>query len=222
MEDFVLAGGVLLAIIGPLLLVPITWLLHRYVLRPIVKRARVSLVLSLAIVAIAVTMSYVPGKLEFDRLCMAHATPSITQRVHVDGFFHDHLHPYEARALLQDGPFRYVEVSDMYEEGKYLRYTRAGDGTITEEIIPQITSVYAVSDTTSELSYGITLQEKRVSVRANGRQLARAAQVVYQGGPLALLLGVYAMSSCPDITTPRGSKNFDTFYSLERRVLGGG
>ena len=46
-----------------------------------------------------------------------------------------------------------------------------------------------------------------------------AADVNYRGGPLSLLLGVYAMSSCPDIRSEEGSRDFGTFYDLETIVL---
>ncbi|MEE9253826.1 MAG: hypothetical protein V3U43_02740 [Pseudomonadales bacterium] len=221
MGDLLIGMGVLLAIIGPLLLIPITWLLHRFILRPVLKRAKVSLLLSLAIVVVAMVLSYVPGKLEFDRLCAEHEIPAIAQRIKVDGFYRTRLYPYEARPFLEDGTFQYVEAPHMYEDDNYVRYSRAADGTITKDAISTVTSAYAVSDTFSQLSYGITLSEKRVFERVSERELARASQVVYQGGPLSLLLGVYAMSSCPDILTPEGSTNFEIYYALEQYVLGG-
>ena len=222
MGDLFTGIGILLAIIGPLLLIPVTWLVNRFVIRPLVKPAKVSLLLSLAVVAVAVVLSYVPGKLEFDRLCAEHATPTVVQRIKVDGFYRTRLYPYEARPFLEDGMFQYVEAPNMYEDEKFLRYSRAADGAIAKEAVSAVTSTYAVSDTFSQLSYGITLSEKRVFEHVSGRELARAGQVVYSGGPLSLLLGVYAMSSCPSIVTPQGSKNFEIYYTLERHVLGGG
>ena len=68
MGDLSIGIGVLLAIMGPLLLIPITWLLHRFILKPVVKRAKMSAVLSLAIVAMAVVLTYLPGRVEFDRM----------------------------------------------------------------------------------------------------------------------------------------------------------
>ena len=50
---------------------------------------------------------------------------------------------------------------------------------------------------------------------ACARELARAGQVVYLGGPLSLLLGAYAMSTCPDVMTPEGATNFEIYYVLE-------
>ena len=221
MGDLSIGIGVLLAIIGPLLLIPITWLLHRFILKPMVKRAKMSAVLSLAIVAMAVVLTYVPGRVEFDRMCAVHATPAIAQRIKVDGFYRTKMYPYEAWPLLEEGTFQYVEAPHMYQDDKYVRYSRAADGTISEEITSAVTSTYMVSDTLSEFSYGITLSEKGVFERMSGRELGRAARVVYEGGPLSLLLGVYAMSSCPDIVTPEGSKNFEIYYELEQHVLGG-
>ena len=34
------------------------------------------------------------------------------------------------------------------------------------------------------------------------------------GGPLSLLLGVYAMSTCPDIVTREGSRKFEIYHAL--------
>ena len=45
--------------------------------------------------------------------------------------------------------------------------------------------------------------------------------MTYQGGPLALFLGAYAVESCPDIREAQGSRAFMTFYDLEAIVLGG-
>lgn len=219
--DLFIGIGVLLAITGPLLLIPITWLLHRFILRPVVKHVRTSVVLSLVIVTLTVVLTYVPGKLEFDRLCEGHATPMITERIKVDGFYRTRLYPYEARPFLEDSTFQYVEAPHMYDDKKYVRYSRAADGTISEDIISRVTSAYMVSDRFSQFRYGITLSEKSVFARASGRELARAGRVVYRGGPLSLLLGAYAMSSCPDILTPEGSKNFEIYYALEQHVLGG-
>ena len=221
MGDFFIGIGVLLAIIGPLLLIPITWLLHRFILKPLVKQTQLSIALSLAIVAGAVLISYIPGKLEFDRLCAKHESPMIAERIKVDGFYRMRMHAYEASPFLKDAVFEYVEAADMYEEGKYFRYSLEGDGTINKDAIPAVISTHEVIDTFSQLSYGIMLSEKRVFERAGKRELARAGQVLYQGGPLSLLFGASAMSSCPDVMTPEGATNFEIYYDLEHYVLGG-
>ena len=51
------------------------------------------------------------------------------------------------------------------------------------------------------------------------RELARAANITYLGGPLSILLGSYATTSCPDILTEQGSKDFSTYYVLEKVIL---
>jgi hypothetical protein len=89
--------GVLLAIFGPLLLVPITWLLYRYAVRPVALRVlaprvsaagarRIALGLSIFLVGAALVVSHYPGKREFDQLCAEHATPVISDRVTAEGF----------------------------------------------------------------------------------------------------------------------------------------
>ena len=51
------------------------------------------------------------------------------------------------------------------------------------------------------------------------RGLAKAAEIVYRGGPLSIFLSVYGMSSCPDIRSEEGSEQFRTFYDLETITL---
>ncbi len=230
MGDFLLGIGFLLAILGPLLLVPVTWLLYRFVAWPAVRRAAppayspgrarlLALALSIVVVAAALVLSYLPGRWEYDQLCSQHATPVISGQVETDGFYRTGLYPYEARKYLVEGPFAYVEAPDMYKKGVYLRYSKANDGEIHSEPVPRISSAYGVRETFSQLPGSITMTEKVVYEIETDRELARAASIVYQGGPLSLFLGAYGMSSCPDILSEEGSRHFRTFYELESIVL---
>ena len=230
MGDFLLGIGFLLAILGPLLLVPVTWLLYRFVAWPVVRRAAppafspgwarlLALALSIVVVAATVVLSYLPGRWEYDRLCAQHATPVISSQVKTDGFYRTRLYPYEARKYLVEGPFAFVEAPDMYKNGVYLRYSRAAESEIHSEPVPGISSAYGVRETFSQLPGSIMMTEKVVYEIASDRELARAAHIVYQGGPLSLFLGAYAMSSCPDIRSEEGSRHFRTFYELESIVL---
>lgn len=221
--------GVLLAIFGPLLLVPITWLLYRYAVRPVALRVlaprvsaagarRIALGLSIFLVGAALVVSHYPGKREFDQLCAEHATPVISDRVTAEGFYRTRLYPYEATRFLDS--FLFVEAPDMYKKGVTVRYSKAGDDVRQEEA-PSLRSLYGVQENFSQPASGITMTEKRIYEIATQRELARAASLNYNGGPLALLLGAYVMSSCPDILSEKGSRDFQTYYDLETVILRG-
>lgn len=227
MEGLAFGIGILLAIGGPLLLVPLTWLVDRLAMRRIViallvprvsagTARRLAMAASVALVAGVLAISYFPGRWEFERLCAARATPAVSGTLRADGFFRSRLYPYEAAKWLET--FAYVEGPHMYRDGRYVRYARVGD-EVRQEEVTTLRSRYGVRETLEELAYGILITEKTVYEIASGRELARAAHIVYEGGPLALLLGVYGMSSCPDIRSEQGSRDFQTFYDLETIVL---
>lgn len=228
MEDLVLGLGFLLVILGPLLLVPITWLIHRFGARPVVRMLApqastagirlVSMALSIALVAAVMALSYYPGKREFDQYCADYATPVISDRVTAEGFYRTRLYPYEASKFLDS--FQFVEAPNMDKKGVNLRYSKAGD-EVREEEVPAIRSLYGADQDFSQTGWGINLTRKRIYEIATDRELARAAHITYSGGPLSLLLGVYATASCPDIRSEQGSRDFQTFYDLETVILRG-
>lgn len=231
MEDIGFGIGVLLAIFGPLLLVPIAWLVYRLVVRPIVFHALaprisgrsvrwIALALSLLIVTGALCLSYFPGKREFERLCSMHATPTVSDRVRTDGYYRTRLYPYEAKEILEgEDPFLFVEAPHMYKKGTFVRYAKTGTNRISEQEVAALKSRYGVRADLKTLPFGIVMSEKVVYEMETGRELARAADLVYEGGPLSLFLGTYGMSSCPDIRSPEGAQHFDTFYNLEKITL---
>ena len=221
--------GLLLAMFGPLLFVPIVWAIERWLLRRALgawserrfgRRARFG---RLAIAAVAVgaivLATYLPGRVEFARLCEQHAQPVISKTVDVAGFYRTAMFPYEAERFLREWKFAYVEAPDMYRNGRILRYAiDAGGKTVATEV-PAISSRYAASDTMQVLDRSLTLTQKRVFERESGRELARAGSVIYHGGPLGVVLGVYGMSHCPDPGSDVGGRQFDDYYYLERKVL---
>lgn len=232
MESFAFGVGILLAIFGPLLLIPVIWLVYRMAARPVLlpsvgrrlsgRSARmVALALSTIVVVGAVGLSYLPGRREFDRLCVQHATPSVAERVRASSYYRNRLFPYEADQILEEDGFTSVEAPHPYEAGTLVRYSRAPDGDVRQEEIAAPESSYGVRHTLSQLSHGIVMTEKVVYEMATDRVLARAAHVVYQGGPLSLFLGTLGMASCPDIRSADGSRHFGTFYDLEALVLRG-
>ena len=78
---------------------------------------------------------------------------------------------------------------------------------------------YAVRESFSETESGITITVKNIYEPATEREIAQAASIRYHGGSLGLLLGSYGRSSCPDIRSEEGSRDFRTFYDLETIVL---
>lgn len=232
MESFGFGLGVLLAILGPLLLLPTAWLLQ-WLLRPVVRRLAPGSLTARAVRALGwltaagllgatLVATWYPGHAEFQRLCVRYAIPQIAERDTVEGFYRERLFPHETHRLFDYG-FGYLETIDPQypNETRRLRYRRGPDGAAVAEPVDAFESRYGVEQTLVHEAYGILRSEKRIRERGNGRMLARAGQVTYQGGPLALFLGAYAIESCPDIREPRGSRAFMTFYDLEGIVLGG-
>jgi len=227
--DLLIGVGILLAIIGPLLLIPVAWLLYRYAIRPLVVRiatpplstdsARgLALGIAVGLLAAVIAASYLPGKQQFDALCAQHSQPQMGRRVYVEGFYADKIFPYQAAGYIRDQGFTFIEAPDPYEPGVYLRYTFDGSETHSEAI-ESPTSLFGFRQTFSEVSSSITMTEKVIYEISTGSEVARAADLVYMGGPFSLFLGSYATASCPDIRTPEGSADFKTFYSLEGLVL---
>ena len=222
--------GVLLVVLGPLLLIPVTWLLYRFAVRrttvsllvPKISETvarRLAVAVSAVIVAGILVLSYLPGKWEFERLCSQHATPVVSERVRADGFYRTRMFSYEARAFLGEDSFTFVEAPNMYKEGVHMSYSLAADGSVSEQEVTALNSVYGVRKDFSELAYGITMTRKLVYEIETARELAKAAQINYRGGPLSIFLSVYGMSSCPDIFSEEGSRQFRTFYDLETITL---
>lgn len=222
----------LLAILGPLLLLPVWWLVYRFGTLPLLrsiwskkppgqtKAAALSLALLFMLVILAV--SYVPGRVEYGRLCARDGSPVVSERVDVEGLLYGPLFQYEARPLLDDGGFDFVEAPDQYRDGIYVRYTLAEDGGLEREEVGSLRSRYGLRKELITHPRGTIRTQKVVYELGSERELARAANLVYEGGPLSIFLGVYGMSSCPDIRTAQGSEDFRVFYELETHVLKAG
>lgn len=232
MEGWVFSIGILLAIIGPLFLLPIIWLIYRFCARALVQRylgktisyKAVKLIgfgASSLLVSIVLLVSWLPGKLAFERLCSNQSVPQIKGQAKVKGYFRTQLFPYQAKQILADGLFEFVEAPHPYRRGILVRYTSGSKGEFQESEIRSLNSRYMVRESHTELDHRISLTQKIIQELSSKRELARAASLSYQGGPLSLFLGSYAMEHCPDILTQQGSDDFKTFYRLEARVLGG-
>jgi hypothetical protein len=219
MGDVLMGLGVLLAIIGPLLLIPITWLLYRFVLKPFLGSTKLALPLSILVVAAAMALTYLPGRRAFDRRCTAAGPPVVSEQVNVGGFFRTAMYAYEAAVYLTQDGFDFVEAPDPYRKGVNLRYTKASNGEVRQEEVMEIESLHAVRETYEQVDGGISSVEKVIYEVATGRALGRATQLIYQGGPLSILLGTMGIASCPDPATAQGGKEFQIFYDLESYVL---
>jgi hypothetical protein len=218
MSEFLIGVGVLLAVIGPLLLVPVTWLLYRFALRPFFGSKMQAAALAVVLVLAALALTYFPGKRAFDARCAEQASPVVSEQVDVDGFFRTSLFPYEAVLYLTQEKFEFVEAPDPYRDGVMMRYSLAPNGEVRQDAITEPRSRYAVRNTYG-LQGGVSSSEKVIYELGTDRELARARELTYQGGPLAIFLGTFGMASCPDIRTAEGSKDFKIFYDLESYVL---
>ncbi|MCB1020404.1 MAG: hypothetical protein H6509_06945 [Bryobacterales bacterium] len=220
MNDLFIGLGTLLAIVGPLFLVPIIWALYRYVLlRTVGSRTR-AFIVAAGVVALILAATYFPGRRRFDRMCEELASPMVTDRVRVQGFYRTSMFPYEAVMYLKQDGFLFVEAPDPFQEGVMLRYSVAQDGSVRHEKAEKVQSEYGVRITYG-LKDGVAMTQKIISEIETGREIARATELEYEGGPLAVLLGTFGMSSCPDLLSPVGAREFRMFYDLEGYVLGG-
>lgn len=220
--------GIIIAVFGPLLLIPVIFVIARWPLRLLIGgwadrlfgalSGFVRFLVATILVAAVVFATYLPGRMEYEHLCEVHA-PVIAEVVDVPGFYATELYPYRAERFLREWGFTYIEAPDMYKKERTLRYELGGDGKTIVTEIPTPTSRYAVSDTFRELGNTLVLNEKRVFEMTTGRELAHAGSVTYHGGYLRLILGVYGMSNCPHPRTAKGSQQFADYYYLEQKVL---
>lgn len=224
-------AGLLLAMLGPLLLL-LPWGLIYTLMRRAGLGTRLGLgpvnarllqvTASAAIVLGVVLASYLPGRLEFERLCGELAEPRIIERVRAEGFFLDDLtaSSFGRRYLAEEG-FAWFETHDIYQRGHYVQFRQSGDQVVIEPIA-EPRARHVVKSTTEVRDNTIHVSRTTISDRQSGRLLAEAHSVIYHGGPLGLVLGVYGLSNCPNPVTPEGSRQFDLYYHLVREVLGRG
>ena len=232
MGEYWFAAGLLLALFGPLLLlVPVAilyWLYRRFGLAQrlgVTQRGSVQaahVLLALLTVAVVVVATWLPGRLEFSRLCAELAEPRIHARVRVEGFYLDDLtaNSFGQRYLTDDG-FAWMEAKDIYRRNGYVRYRRDGEKIVSDPQ-PELTATHKVRGNVDVRANSIHVARTEITERASGKLLAEAHSVIYHGGPLGFFLGVYALASCPDPATTDGSRQFKTYYHLVREVLGGG
>ena len=232
MGEYWFAAGLLLSIFGPLLfLVPVTLLY--FVFRRGSVAARFGVVhagtqravhwlLAASLVVAVVVLTWLPGRLEFDRLCNELSEPSIRTRVKVDGFYLDDVtaNSFGMRYLHDEG-FAWVEARDIYRRGAFVRYRKAGEKIETDPI-PALTATHMVRSGVEQRPRGINVARTEIIERASGKVLAEAHSITYRGGPLGLFLGMFGTGHCPNPVFAEGNRQFKSYYYLAREVLGGG
>jgi hypothetical protein len=221
MADFLTGLGVLLALAGPLLLIPLVWLLYRFALKPFFGSWWKALTVAAGLVALLLAATYFPGKQAFDRMCAAEGEPEIKRRVKALGFFRSEMFPYEAVLYITQNGFQFVEAPDPYRENVTIRYSLAANGEVRQDETETLRSEYGVRKTYELLEGGVSKSEKVVYELESGEEVAHASELVYQGGPLAVFLGTFGLASCPNPRTPKGARDFQIYYDLESYVLGG-
>jgi hypothetical protein len=107
---------------------------------------------------------------------------------------------------------------DIYRNQGHVRYLRVG-ADVVREPAPSLRARHTVKSNVDVRDRGIHVARTEITERASGRLLAEAHSVTYHGGPLGFLLGVYGLSQCPDPRHAQGSRQFDTYYHLARKVL---
>lgn len=224
-------AGLLLAVLGPLLLLLPVALLY-LLFRRIGLGARLGLgpdnarLLHLAAAAVLVSgivlATYLPGRFEFERLCDALAEPRIQERTRAEGFFLDDLtaNSFGRRYISEEG-FAWFETHDIYRRGQFVRFRKDGVQVVIEPA-SELQARHVVKSGTDVRDNTIHVSRTAISERRSGRLLAEAHSVTYHGGPLGMVLGVYGMSHCPNPVTPEGSRQFNLYYHLVREVLGPG
>lgn len=226
-----MALGLLLAVLGPLLLLlPLALLYFLFKRTGLGARLGWSadnarllhLALATAPVLGAVLATYLPGRFEFERLCEALAEPRIVEKVRADGFFLDDLtaSSFGQRYLNEEG-FAWFETHDIYRRGRFVRYRKSGGDVVTEPV-SALTARYAVKSGVEVRPDSIHVARTAIIERVSGKLLAEAHSVIYHGGKLGMVLGVYGMSNCPNPVTPEGRRQFNLYYHLVREVLGPG
>ena len=219
MNDLLIGLGMLLAIIGPLLLVPVIWAVHYFVLKPFFGSTWKSISLAILLAVTALTLSYLPGKRSFDDLCAQQGPPVVSEQVKVAGFYRTQMFPYEAVLYLTQNGFEFVEAPNPYDDDVTIRYSFAPNREVRQDDVKELRSKYGVRKTYSLLDGGVSRTEKVIYEIETGRELAHAVESVFQGGPLSIFLGTLGMGSCPDPRAPGGARDFEIFYELEQIVL---
>jgi hypothetical protein len=232
MGEYWFAAGLLLSIFGPLVFVlPAALLFFVFRRAGLAAKSGIAgvgaqrvahVLLAVGLVAAGVFMTWLPGRLEFGRLCDQLAEPRILSRVQVDGFYLDDptANSFGMRYLHEEG-FAWIEARDIYRRSAYLRYRKHGQKIETEQI-SVLTATHRVRGSFEQRPQGINISRTEITELASEILLAEAHSLTYRGGPLGMFLGIFGSGHCPNPVSAEGSKQFNRYYYLVREVLGGG
>jgi hypothetical protein len=219
-----------LVLFGPLFIIPAIWAVHQWFTKPVlVPRLKsrfatlpsgLPLAMSTALVLGILLVSYLPGRITYNALCDAHATPRIIERVNVEGLFLDKPYGlYSADEHFYEQGFAFVEGPNSPGKHTSIRYTLGADHKVRQEEVEELLSRFGMREEYSNMPWGVRMTKKIVYELKSNRVLAEAALVYYDGGPFSLFFSGHGFSSCSDRDEDQGTGHFVTYDNLEAIVL---
>ena len=215
MSDLILGLGFLLVLAGFLLNIPVVAALHFFLVRPLFRKHRGNtkgaVLVSLLLLAGVLSLSYLPGALEFEELCTTQGEPKLGTVAAADGYYVDEYYVWihsKSEELLKAGTLQYVEgKSNIANNLPYARITLDADGTRTSEQVASLKSEYGLRTQHAKEGW-ITSTTQEFYRIANGDVISSHTSFDYLGGPLAWLVQPWGRRSCPDY----GDEWFDLTY----------
>ena len=208
--------GIIWAALAPLLLLLAITVIAR-ALRNRLGRAR-ALALAALLVLAPVALVWGIQRAEFQDICRNQGAGVIRETAKADGFLlaSGTANSFGMRYLQTDG-FSWFEARDIYRRDGWARTQRDASGNISTTPIDQPTARYEVRETHSAPRSHTSMMVTSVHDRQTGAEMARAATGHFSGGTMALVLGAWGTSSCPNaMWDPDG---FRRYYYLARDTL---
>ena len=211
--------GVLWGMFAPLSLVAaaaVIYFLLRRLASPM--RGAAAFVLASILVVAPVVFLWALDKREYDALCRTEGAATIDEKAPADGFLllSGSANSFGMRYLQQEG-FGWMEARDIFHRDKWVRYERGASGAIRSHPIDAPQARFEVRETDEQRD---AMSISRVAIDDSqkiGRELAKAASLIYDGGRVKWLLGAWGLRTCPSAASdPAG---FEAFYHLARNTL---
>jgi hypothetical protein len=117
---------------------------------------------------------------------------------------------------LQEEGFRWMEAADYRQLGRFVRYERGADKSITTTSIDTPTAQFEVRSDFLRPDDYTSFTVTRILERQSQKELANAALGNFNGGRMRWLLGVYGTASC----NAPGSAEWSHAYHLAKEVFG--
>lgn len=206
--------GVLWAAFAPVLLVVALAIVAILLRRRGLRRAWA---LAAAATLIPVAAIYAYDRAGFARVCAEVGPPVIRAKAKADGFLltSGTANSFGMRYVQSDG-FDWIEMKDIYRRAAYVRLSRAADGKIVETPIDTPRALYEVRET-FEQRPNAGVSTTQIIDRATGAELARASNVIFDGGATKWVLGAWGVASCPSAFSDPGE--FRAYYDLAKNTL---